>query len=244
MIVPILNNADVLVTDQFLSNTTEISQESFEIEHIGTGDQLDLDVAMAVFTSKVAMLSGDDVASLDSEFAATLHQSLRISKYIAGHSEFWHYLTLRYGIEYTRERWQKSSSNDERSTLNKGRVLGKWERNALGRLWWWAELTSISNDYSWTHRGAANQTFMMNILDINIGAEKRLVTKLIDLSFPEGAQLTENQIGKFLFPRLNADLAVINIDVMSDEELQLYLSQLVDEAFRFRIVPLTAMAAE
>jgi hypothetical protein len=210
---PILRNGQLLVTELFLENKVELDQALLDLEEIGDGMEFSVGDEFHWIFADAEMQ--EDVKDKDALYAEKIHRGLNIDRNTASNHLFWHFLTLKYGQTYVRKRFGDNTGK----VKEKERFLGKWERNSLGRLWWWAELTSVDGNYKATRDGSVNQTFMMNILDITAGGSKRIVIKLIEKSFPGTKEnLNEDQV-KLLFKRLNVFLATNNIAVLNDDEL-------------------------
>jgi hypothetical protein len=162
---------------------------------------------------------------MDSEFAILLHKDLKVTRSLAARHEFWHYLTVTQGLGYLRKRW-----GNEQGKVSKERFLGSWGRNCLGRLWWWAELTHDNGDYALTTSGAANQSFMLGVTDNLLGGNRTLLRTLITGVFPPGKQLlSEKQIARSLFPRINTILATINIEALSEGEIKKLTTEVIQQ---------------
>lgn len=84
----------------------------------------------------------DRTTTLDQWLAPRIHSALRISRRLAGDMGFWTWMVLEVGREYTWRRWKEK----DRPTMY--RYTGDFKRNALARLWWFAEMSRNGQDYS------------------------------------------------------------------------------------------------
>jgi hypothetical protein len=78
---------------------------------------------------------------LDRWLAPRLHFALRVPRRVAGDPSFWSWMVMEVGRRYTWHRW----NNNGDVTLY--RYNGDFKRNALARLWWFAEMARNGPSY-------------------------------------------------------------------------------------------------
>jgi uncharacterized protein DUF6339 len=111
--------------------------------------QVILDEAMSVDTELLTGLleyaldlEMEKDGELDQWLAPRVHFALRLPRRIAGDRGFWTWLTLKIGMRYTLHRW----GSGENVTMY--RYTGDFKRNALSRLWWFAEMARNGPSYA------------------------------------------------------------------------------------------------
>tara|TARA_B100001964_G_scaffold185612_1_gene205912 strand:- start:162 stop:866 length:705 start_codon:yes stop_codon:yes gene_type:complete len=217
--IPILLNGSLVVDDEFLSqnppNIPDIND--LEIGYSGEGEKPDF---VAVKDKLYALREGyeNKKPEIDGESAKIIHELLPLKRNEACDSRFWHYLTVYEYPEYVAWRWFDS----KKEKINKERYLGRWDGNALGRLWWWAEFTrdptNNNDNYHRTLMGAKSQEFMLHSVDNLLGGNKYLLNSLCDIVFQREKKLTNSSIRK-LFVRVNAALVTISVDSLSEKDI-------------------------
>lgn len=217
MRLPILKNGNLLLDENFLINGQLNNKSNKEIEKVGDLPLMELEPLSKGFVMLINKFKDEntDRVKSDSEFSIYLHQNIRINRNTAAISELWHYLSMILLPNYVVWRWK-----NPKGSVSKERYLGGWNKNAIGRLWWWAELTVYNDDYSLTTTGAQLQDFVMPALDNLCGGNKKFLRLLILKVFPDGNNiLTSTEIAHKLYPRINAILVTLNIDYLDDENL-------------------------
>jgi hypothetical protein len=117
----------------------------------------------------------------DGQMAALLHKSLDgLTRREASDPDFWAYLSCVACPKYVRWRWITSKPEAFWT-----RVAGNIRRNALSRLWWWAEITNnpalpIGNPdrYAITKNVKDRQTLMMYLVDCAFSGQPKIVREL------------------------------------------------------------------
>lgn len=221
MKIPLLNNGDLLVDDSFLHSESPPSKEKEAEKYItysGEGEVPDIDGLIDKLNGIKGKLAGNNRAGIDGRAAELIHRSLRLSRNQANDSRFWHYLTVLKCPDYVV--WR----HFDKGKVYKQRYLGRWTRNALGRLWWWAEFTHDSDDgknpYSRTVRAASSQEFMLHTVDDLFSGNSYLVQALCDYLIPsDTARYPDADIRK-LMVRLNALLVTVAIDTLDRNEIR------------------------
>lgn len=219
MRIPILTtNGAFIVDTDFLSSQspTQVPDVAAHIEYVSSGEDPALD-SLAQRFNNLADNDKVDKPSTDGEMAAFIHQNLKLSRFEASHHQFWHYLTVVKCQKYVIWRWRKEGA------VPKRQYVGPWWRNALGRLWWWAEVThdpdSDNERYRRTIRAAGSQEFMRDTIENLLCGNRNLVRALCDTCFPgKSDRLTDREIREII-KRINALLVTTTIDSLNENEV-------------------------
>lgn len=110
----------------------------------------------------------DDRVATDGKMAVAIHKALDgLTVREASDADFWAYMACFGCAQYVRWRWDTPNPGPLWS-----RFAGNIRRNAVARLWWWAEITrrhSIANDnprhYEVTKKVRGRQTLMLWFVD-------------------------------------------------------------------------------
>ena len=170
-----------------------------------------------------AVSKGGNIATYDSELAVALHQMLPLTRQEASRIEFWHHLSIDHCAEYVQCRWDHTKDFQSRYT-------NRWSRNAIGRLWWWAELTKQDGDEPYHLTASINdQRFQLWIVD-KLAAGHPILTKKLCEAFLENYDWARDNVGqvdKFtdeIWRHVNIRLATVVLDAMDEEDV----TELVD----------------
>src|SRR5262249_29961814 len=151
MKLPLLDTeqARAIVTDDFLAGATPLPPETPPARQEGAGAEPDLDgLAEQLAALRRAFPSRQQRPRSDANAAVLIHRHLAaLARREAAVNEFWHYAAVVHCADYVRWRWQ-----GPRSDVTRERFLGRWDGNALGRLWWWAEFTMDPTSAAPYHR--------------------------------------------------------------------------------------------
>lgn len=168
-----------------------------------------------------------DIKQHDAELASRLHQLLPLSRFDASRVEFWSHLAMDHCGSYVMKRW--GGTKDIRK-----RFFGAWNRNALGRLWWWSELTKQDGGEPYELTMAINdQRFMLWIVD-KLAAGNPCLSKALCNAFIENLQWAKDNVGmvdKFtdeVWRHINIRLGAIVVDALKEPDI----SALVNECFQ------------
>lgn len=227
MKVPILLNGSSIVDDNFLEQTSHNVpvKDSLEIKNSGEGDLPRLDEiknSLNVLRDKYE----NNKPKIDGEAAKMIHKLLPLERREANNHKFWHYLTVCECPDYVA--WRHFDGN--KGKVNKERYLGRWDGNALGRLWWWAAFTydPASNDnYHRTLTGATSQEFMLHSVDNLLGGNSYLLNSIYDIVFNEEKRLPDRIIRK-LFVRVNATLVTVSVDSLPEKDIVVLVKRIYE----------------
>jgi hypothetical protein len=107
----------------------------------GIAGTADIDLVNTLCMQAATYMNSDDI---DRWLAPRLHCALRISRATASDDGFWAWLAMQ-NVALVEARFKKNAGK-----VHPWRYRGVWSRNALGRLWWGAEMTRNGPDYSAT----------------------------------------------------------------------------------------------
>ncbi len=133
-------------------------------------------------------------ASIDAALAPTIHSAIDLDRRTARETRIWYYLAAAKFDDFVRYRWSFDFENAQTAAYEK--FLGETKgnnlySNAIGRLWWLAELTHVDPDnppvdvdvddeYELT-RDVFEYNFLANrILDNAFHMSKPLVVSVVD----------------------------------------------------------------
>jgi len=146
-------------------------------------------------------------ASMDAELAPTIHAEIDIDRRTARDERIWYYLAAVKFDDFVRYRWRFDFEDSRAAAFEK--FLGETRANnlysnAIGRLWWLAELThvdpateaavdvGVDDEYELT-RKAFEFNFLANrILDNAFHMSKPLVVAVVDQFADESQDLVND----------------------------------------------------
>jgi Family of unknown function (DUF6339) len=195
-----ITNRKALKTSEWLASATitpwrvvqpppseELKLQQFDLSaHVNTtlAVQAFKDAFERILTGLGDSPTRDERAETDGRLAAVLHRALDgITIREASDPDFWAYLACSGCAQYVRWRWDTPVAN----TLWI-RYAGNIRRNALSRLWWWAETTCdhlrTENDperYEITKKVRGRQTLMLWFGDCAFSGQSLIAQRLAAL---------------------------------------------------------------
>jgi len=144
-----------------------------------------------------------------------------MNRIIAANGDVWDFLTVFYFNDYLCWRW-KESPNKERF------LSSKTKRNAISRLWWWAEITHDPNrddPYELTKSKELLQESIQYTLDTRLPNNKDIMSVLLQYIIDK--TLNDEQIKKF-FVRAKVLNATRKCAIMDEETLNQSLDELMN----------------
>jgi hypothetical protein len=165
----------------------------------------------------------------DGFMAVAIHKALDgITRREASDAELWAYLATFGCPQYVRWRWQT-----RKPAALWTRYAGNIRRNALARLWWWAEIThdpskplSDPQRYAVTRDVEDRQTFMLWLIDCAFSGHQKLVK---ELSAVQHANSLNDQGQRKICRSVNRLARVVCLDSVQDEQ---QVRDLCEEAHR------------
>lgn len=143
-------------------------------------------------------------ASMDAALAPTIHSSIEVDRRTARDERIWYYLAAVQFDDFVRYRWRFNFEENRNAAFEK--FLGETKgnnlySNAIGRLWWLAELTHVNpatapvdvdDEYELT-RTVFEFNFLANrILDNAFHMSKPLVVAVVDQFADEDQELVND----------------------------------------------------
>ncbi len=159
----------------------------------------------------------------DFEISSNIHHlfnEVGMNRIIAANGDFWDFLTVFHFNDYLRWRW-KQSPNKERF------LSSNTKRNAISRLWWWAELTYDPNrddPYELTKSKELLQNSIQFTLDTRLPNNKD--TMSVILSYITDNDLSSDDVAKF-FVRARILNATRKCAIMDEATLNQSLEELM-----------------
>ena len=232
MRLKLLKNASDVIDRSILADTYPTSFSTCqEYQIINEGDEEpDYDSIAKLFSEAVS--KGGNLAEY-SELAAALHKLLPLTKYEASRIEFWHHLSIDLCADYVNQRWGHTKAFQNKP---QERYANRWTRNAIGWLWWWAELTKQEGEDPYRLTNAINDArFQLWIVDKLAAGHQVLSKKLCEafLDNLEWAKENVGQVDKFtdeIWRHINIRLASIVLDAMNENDVDDLVSTCVEIA--------------
>jgi len=167
----------------------------------------------------------------DFKLSASLHRILMengLTRNIAAHSSLWHYMTVFKFENYVN--WRFSGAVDGKRPEAKNRFLGGINRNALSRLWLWADLTFDEDESDPYHisKFSFNQNLHNFAVDTVLPRNRRLMRIIAKFVIVNDAKANTELGIKYLFPRMRILNATRKLYLLSDEEIFTYLDEFLD----------------
>lgn len=184
------------IDEEFIAGERAIATELFD-RHSTPVEGTDVDYG--AIQSKIDEIFVDPdypqyEATMDAALAPTLHSEIRIDRRTARDERIWYYLASAKFDDFVRYRWRFDFDKSRNAAFEK--FLGETKgndlyTNALGRLWWLAELThvdpettaidvDVDDEYELT-REVFEYNFLANrILDNAFHMSKPLVVAVVD----------------------------------------------------------------
>lgn len=194
------------IDEAFIEGTRTISPDLFE-RHSKPVEGTNVDYG--AIQSKIDEIFVDDdypryEASMDAALAPTLHSEIQIDRRTARDERIWYYLAAVKFDDFVRYRWRFDFESSRTAAFEKflGETRGNdLYTNALGRLWWLAELThvdpataavDVDDEYELT-RKVFEYNFLANrILDNAFHMSKPLVVAVVDQFADEPNELVND----------------------------------------------------
>ena len=227
MAIPTLENGSRIIDAEFLASKTPPAPPNAKVLNPeAMAKSIDL---VAAELNKLVSKTDSDRFTTDGRMAAFLHRELKLTLYEASQDEFWHFVAVLKCPNYVAWRWFSPKLN----AVPKNRFLGAWYKNALGRLWWWAEYTHNpileKEGYSRTIKAAESQEFMRDTIENSLCGNRDLVNSLCDAAFPaSGPRLIGDEIREMV-KRINAMLVTTALDALEAAEVNEVVKSVVKE---------------
>ncbi len=116
--------------------------------------EVDLDAFDRALDETCSKFTAHD-AAMDAHAAPLIHRALPMCRRHACDPSAWRFLTVVHRPDFVRHRWQNRSLAAMRAHF--WRAGMRHDSNAIGRLWWIAELSRDGDDYTLAKRALASQ---------------------------------------------------------------------------------------
>ncbi|MBL8949921.1 MAG: hypothetical protein JNK82_04030 [Myxococcaceae bacterium] len=156
--------------------------------------------------------------SIDAFAAARLHRALPLTRREAADVGVWRWLAVAARPDFVRYRWENTAWAQMQSRFLRGGT--RPDSNAIGRLWWIAELCRDGDDYRLAERVLQRQTLANAIFIRSLSYYRPAISACV--SVLEGA--TSEQLERSLL-ELNRWLSVTALEGLSEAELVAALTQ-------------------
>jgi len=230
MAIPLLEDGSNIVDAAFLSSQYPSPPANAKV----VNPEADIVGAVDSVAAEFNKLADKEIPdrerpATDAKMAEFLHRELRITLHEASQHQFWHYVAVMKCPRYVAWRWFNATMN----SVPKRQFIGPWYRNALGRLWWWAEYThdplAQSDRYSRTTRAGQSQEFMRNTIENSLCGNRDLVKSLCDAAFPIAGPRMKDEVHREMIKRINAMLVTTAIDALQPSEIDEVVKSVVKE---------------
>jgi len=154
----------------------------------------------------------DEPEKSDPWLAPRLHAALRLYRDEAADSRLWEYLTMAATRDYVIWRWGNADG-----TITPNRVIGQERRNALGRLWWLAELARNGPDYTPVTQVSQLQESINTVTDVDFSQNRAAVQAYIRFMQPTTGKPRGNKEAQGYRKGLNFLLATYALDIAAPD---------------------------
>ena len=151
----------------------------------------------------------------DSWLAPRVHASLRLTRREAADKRIWYFLNILARPDFVR--WRFGTADPESPIIApQDRFMGEDSKNAIGRLWWVAELTRNGPDYRDTESVLRTSRFYTSWqpLDAMHHRPAAIAVCRFDREFNDNKGLTDSQSAR-LAKAFNLRLSTLGLDALS-----------------------------
>lgn len=213
MKISLLTNGAVLATAEVLAGGS--IEGAPEVETLGDGDEPDWNGLARRLREVTDGFAIPKPQTSDAEAAIAVREALTLTRREAAEDKLWHFASVIHALDYVRWRWGK-----EDGSLPRERLLGPWRRNAIGRLWWLAELTRDVADedcYRLTKLAVIRQEFSLWCLDVMVSSDLEVVRHLVETAYGGERPFRDLEIRE-AFKNLTGCRATHVLDTLSPAE--------------------------
>lgn len=211
-----------LVDIEFLEGSSDIDESISEyVEPIPGNPTGDLDRLDCVVADACTEYPRYDTA-IDGALAPEVHESLDVSRRVAGDPGLWHWLAVVRYPDLVRHRWEYSSEEAMREKfLGAGSDLYS---NAIHRLWWIAELTHTADGYELTRNVFDNQTMVNKVFDRWFARYRPAVVAVCDELADEPSRIIDDVTRRF-----NHSLTSVQLEGLTEEDARQMIRCIVED---------------
>lgn len=152
----------------------------------------------------------------DTWLAPRVHASLRLTRRQAAEKTIWYWLNIVGKPDYVR--WRFGGNETEAQVVALDRFMGEDSKNAIGRLWWAAEMTRNGPSYSETEQILKTSRFFTSWqpLDAMHNRSAAIAVCRFVREFNQGKGLTDTQSAR-LAKAFNFRLSTLLLDALAPE---------------------------
>jgi hypothetical protein len=208
----LLPGVRTLLDENFRSGRTlrvDVPQLIVEFERA-----IDIDPVLAILQEAMRRFANNPDQS-DPWLAPRVHAALRLTRREAADKRIWHYLNVIALPEFVR--WRFGAVDPENPTIApQDRFMGEDSKNAIGRLWWVAEMTRNGPDYGETESVLRTSRFYTSWqpLDAMHHRPAALAFCRFDREFNDNKGLTDSQSAR-LAKAFNLRLSTLCLDALA-----------------------------
>jgi hypothetical protein len=203
-----------LLDENFRSGATPTIDSSPHVFDVPIDRKIDLSSLISVVDHAMHQYRHNPDQS-DQWLAPRVHATLRLSRREAADKRIWNYVNIVIRPNYVR--WRFGETDEERDLIVPlDRFLGEDSKNALGRLWWIAELTRNGSSYFETADILKTSRFFVSWhpLDAMHHRPAALAVCRFVREFNDGKRMSNAQ-SKRLAKAFNLRLATLSLDAIS-----------------------------
>lgn len=208
-----------LLTPEFLAGTARLGADLSIHERAFVRpkgrDVPEVDHLVCIANKAMEKFHGErsSIIGSDQWLAPRVHASLRLTRREAGDPTVWNYLATVPLEAYVRWRW----SDEDAMTVGAERFLcGEYNKHAIARLWWGAELTRNGSDYAATRLLFVNQDLQNSWVKTRLFRHRPTAIASLRLlsTFNEG-EFADSDIIRDLVKSFNMALTTTMLDAVA-----------------------------
>jgi hypothetical protein len=233
-----------LITPDFLMGRAPISSnlDTHTKEFKGPdGRRPDLEPLINIVTKAMEKFSETKREESDRWLAPRVHATLRLTRREAGDTGIWSYVAVAVLEDYVRWRW----GNSEGTVAAERFVCGEFNKHAIARLWWGAELTRNGAGYAATGLLFVNQDLQNSWVKTRLFRHRpTALASLQLLSAHNGGQFADSDTIRDLIKSFNMALTTTMLDAVAvspevdARSIRDWCEEEVDETTMFEEMPI------
>jgi len=174
-------------------------------EPLGGAIELDVDLVEALVEHALAHEDLDVEGALDAWLAPKLHYIMRLPLRVAADRGFWAWLALGPCRKYVLHRWKRLGTDG----VTAYRFTGDVTRNAVARLWWYAEMARNGPDYRYVEEAFKDTGTLQYAMELAYSRYRPAVIAFVRVARAhEGGSPLKFEEMKLLSKRINAYLSL------------------------------------
>ena len=202
-----------LLDEHFRSGETETVNVFDHEVKLALGREIDVEPLITVIDEAMRKFRSNPDSS-DAWMAPRVHAALRLVRREAADKRIWNYLNVAVKPDYVRWRFKADKESGVAAPLD--RFVGEDSKNAIGRLWWAAELTRNGNAYTETQNILRSVRFSTSwqALDAMHHRPATIAIARFWREFNDGKGLTDWQSQR-LAKAFNLRLTTLSLDALA-----------------------------